>query len=69
MYKLKYFHEQNWPADWIQTAEKILREQWRTKYKPTTSEDSEQRAVPEASVPSVSCFDPTEVLLWNANVT
>jgi len=31
---MAYFHHEKWPQEWIMVAEDILREQWRTHYKP-----------------------------------
>ena len=33
-YKQSYFRNQKWPAEWIKTAEDILRDHWTTYYKP-----------------------------------
>jgi len=33
-YKTAYFRHEKWPQEWITVAEDILREQWRTHYKP-----------------------------------
>jgi hypothetical protein len=34
-YKLSYFREAQWPQQWIDAAEKIVREQWEEHYKPS----------------------------------
>jgi hypothetical protein len=33
-YKLAYFRDAQWPQQWIDAAEKIVREQWEEHYKP-----------------------------------
>jgi hypothetical protein len=38
-YKTAYFRHEKWPQEWITVAEDILREQWRTNYKPAEDND------------------------------
>lgn len=34
-YKMSYFTKASWEMDWIDTARRIIQEEWETRYKPT----------------------------------
>lgn len=44
-YKSTYFQKAGWPQEWIQTAEDILRKEWKVNYKLSTSEPVQDSAV------------------------
>lgn len=50
-YKMTYFHNENWEATWIKTAQDMLREEWQKYYKPMI--DSSFLEVPTANVSKV----------------
>ncbi|KAF8585289.1 hypothetical protein K439DRAFT_1646652 [Ramaria rubella] len=44
-YKTLYFQRQKWPESWIDTAVKLLWDQWEQNYKPTRCESSNPSGV------------------------
>jgi len=50
-YKLTYFQSKKWPQEWIDAARTVLREQWSTNYKPSSSDEP----ATQSSTSSVSC--------------
>ena len=46
-YKLAYFHQQNWKAEWITTAREIALKHYNKYYRPAppSSQDSERDPV------------------------
>lgn len=52
-YKSSYFHKAAWPREWITTAEKILRAEWDTNYKPKTIEADDPSLVRRHSCCSI----------------
>ncbi|KAF8581011.1 hypothetical protein K439DRAFT_1355395 [Ramaria rubella] len=53
--KTLYFQRQKWPESWIDTAVKLLRDQWEQNYKPTWCESSNPSQVSDLSACLDSC--------------